>query len=466
MDGDRTETAAAEPARPSESGAANGGDRLDVSQLRRRNLLGELALWVLSNRTILGWLRKWKPFFRLGGITYAVRAEHVREILSRDQIFNVEGDRIERANGAGHRARGSNFLLGMQAAPERKRGGCPMQAHAARQGLDAKPAADLSYYEYQTLVMRHFPLEDLAWVSSIVEREAYAAMSAVEKGSVDAIRSLIARTALAIVREYYGVPVHDREDFANVTCAISHWLFYPEVTDKFDDLGTKASARLNAQIDAAIAVAKRTSERRTIVQRLVADGAITEETARTIVFGMIMGFVSTNTMAGGHILEVLLDHPDYLEHTRAAATSARRDDERLRRCLFEAIRFKPLVREPLRLCVEPYTVGEGTRSQRRFKPKDRIITLTRSAMMDETFVKSPNDYNPDRSAHESIVFGHGLHRCIGAPIAEVHLVQTFRVLLQRANLRRARGPEGVMKNLGPFPERLIVTFDAVSGSRS
>ena len=79
---------------------------------------------------------------------------------------------------------------------------------------------------------------------------------------------------------------------------------------------------------------------------------------RAILIGMIDGFVPTNTMAGGHILEMLLRKPVFMARAQAAASAD--DDALLKRCLFEAMRFKPLNPGPFRSCAEDYTIASST----------------------------------------------------------------------------------------------------------
>ena len=62
----------------------------------------------------------------------------------------------------------------------------------------------------------------------------------------------------------------------------------------------------------------------TVLGRLLtmqANGApgLSDEVIRSYLIGLITGFVPTNTMAAGHMLEMLLRRPDFMAPTRAAA---------------------------------------------------------------------------------------------------------------------------------------------------
>jgi cytochrome P450 len=80
-------------------------------------------------------------------------------------------------------------------------------------------------------------------------------------------------------------------------------------------------------------------------------------------------------------------------------------------------------------------------------------------MFDERRVDNPRDFNPGRPASHYMLFGYGLHWCVGAFIAKAQITQTLKALLLKDNLRRAEGPDGQLRRLGPFPEHLVVEFD-------
>ncbi|HTU61070.1 MAG TPA: cytochrome P450, partial [Polyangiales bacterium] len=388
---------------------------LDVSALDKPTAK-EVFLALCWRPEVFRVLRAVRPVLRLGGFVFLTRHDDVRTLLEHDREFHVEGRRIHKANG------GHDFVLGMQ---DDKR--CPF-----RQLQAAEQANPPSYRDYQRWVMQHFPLEDLTTLRTLMREVAERAVG--QGGYVDAASGLITHVAIAVCRDYYGVDVpRDKEsDFANTTFAVSRWLFDPEKSSRFDRLGGHASDRLRRMIYRSIASAARDS-RDTVIRRLMQAGVPSPQIC-TIIFGMISGFVPTSTMATGHILQVLLSRRDAYEASRAAALA--QDDVRLERCLFEAMRFKPLVREPLRVCQEPFTFSESSRWKGSVRPEDRIIAITASAMMDEAAFPDPERFDPDRAIPHSLLYGAGMHRCIGAPIASLHAVESLRALLRAGDLRK------------------------------
>jgi cytochrome P450 len=170
---------------------------------------------------------------------------------------------------------------------------------------------------------------------------------------------------------------------------------------------------------------------------------------------MLAGFVPTNTLASGHMLEMLLRRKD----VKACAEQAVRDndDGLLWRCLYEALRFKPINLGPFRECVSGYTIAEGSSRAKRIPPGTRVLASTQSAMFDERGVVDPRKFDPERPGHESMVFGYGLHWCIGAFLAKAQITQTFKPLLKRG-VRRAPRPDGRLQTIGLMPAHLTVEF--------
>lgn len=178
---------------------------------------------------------------------------------------------------------------------------------------------------------------------------------------------------------------------------------------------------------------------------------------RAILIGMVTGFVPTNTMASGHMLDLLLGKSDWMRQAREAARAG--DDDLLKRCLFEAMRFWPLNPGPFRVASEDVVIAAGTRREKMIKKGTKMLVSTQSAMHDPRRVDNPEIFDPSRDQTDYMLMGFGLHWCIGAPLAYAQITQTFKALLERDNVRRAPGTDGKMTTFGPFPESLWVEYD-------
>ena len=384
----------------------------------------------------MGVLRTYWPILRVPFIRLAVvtRFEHVQEVLAQEQVFQVTvGPRMKELMDR------TPFVLAMQNGPE--------------------------YTRQRRQIMQAFRFEDVA--TTIAPRSAALAEQIVAGcgGRIDAIEGLLTRVPTLLCKDYYGVDVPDPKLFAQWTIAMSAYLFGPP----FLKLRKKAAAARAAAscmrplLDHSIHKAKHAPDRSSsIVARLVGmqekeRGDPSDDMIRTELFGMLTGFVPTNTIASGNVLEMLLRRPDFMKQAQAAARAD--DNELLRRCLFETMRFKPINPGPFRECARDYTIADGSSRAKRIPARTRLLVSTQSAMFDERSVVEPEKFDPNRANHEYMLFGYGLHWCIGAFLAGAQITQTFKPLLKRRGLRPAPGRDGQIQTIGLIPAHLTVEFD-------
>lgn len=404
----------------------------DPEDLNSRGFGAKLAARILARpQWLFGILRRFAPVVQFRGFAFIFRYDDVVDALKADAELKVPfGPKVEALNG------GPNFLLGMADGPD--------------------------YRRLRTQVADLFTQKDNEEIIAPLAAEAAKAIVAKGQVRLDAIEDLVIRVPIEICIRHYGVDVPDVRAFGQWTVAMSTYMFGdPLDNPKVKRCALAAGDALRVIVDAAIAKAKAGGSPGTVAERLVQaqakDPTLTDEVARSILIGMITGFVPTNTMAGGHMLEMLLQRPDFLAHAQAAALDG--DDERLKGCLFEAFRFKPLNPGPFRECGSEYVVAPGTRRETRLKPGTKVLVSTQSAMFDPQRVVKPKAFDPSRPPSEQFYFGFGLHWCIGAKLAEAQITQTFKPLLLRPGLRRAAGHAGTLRRLGPFPAHLEVVYN-------
>jgi cytochrome P450 len=268
---------------------------------------------------------------------------------------------------------------------------------------------------------------------------------------------------MLICEKHYGLRIDDKPGFARWTIAMSSYMFGDPANDpKIKEAAFAAAALVRPIVDEAIDRAQAGATEDTVIARFVQrqkedPSAMPDNVMRAIMLGMITGFVPTNTMASGHILEMLLSKPDWMRQACAAAREG--DDELLTGCLFEAMRFWPINPGPFRVAAQDVVIAAGTKREKLIKKDTNLLVSTQSAMHDPRRVENPDQFNPRRERDNSMLLGFGLHWCIGAPLARAQITQTFKALLERGNVRRASGKDGKMTTFGPFPENLWVEYD-------
>jgi len=315
-------------------------EAFDEKGLEVSSRFDSLREWVLSSPRRLKWFaRTFGLLFKLPGFSWSIlwRYDDVREVLSRDEQFPVAwGERMIEVT------HGRNFVLGMPRGPE----------------------YSLSYAQLAAA----FPLAE---VPELVERPAAELAAAIledkaKKGcELDAVEDLITAIPTQLCESYFGIRIQDKVLFAKWTLAISSYLFSPTSSESEKALGRAGAACLRKTIRDSIASAKSSPREHTVLQRMLGMG-LDDDVIHAQLFGMILGFIPTNVLAGGNILETLLRRPEFLERARVAARAD--DDLLLWRCLREALRFRHINPGPWRICPLGYTVGEGGPSPTRIRP--------------------------------------------------------------------------------------------------
>ncbi len=382
----------------------------------------------------------WPPIWRL-----VTRYADVVEVLTNHEVFKVAMAEETRLLNDGV-PDGTSFILGLD--------------------------GDEEYWRQLRLVMAYFKRDDVATIVVPAAREAAQRIVESSDGRLDAVQDLILEAPLRLCEQYYGlvVPPESRKQFKLATIAMSGYLFGPPFSRPSMQQTVLAGADIvreviRASVDQELDRAAKepgSPPKDTVLARL-ARGGLDKDSGLdrllicSFITGMVIGFVPTNTMAAGHILEMLLSRRDFLEAAQAAAHSG--DDALLSRCLFEAMRFMPLNPGPWRRCACDYVLARGTWRATKIRKGTYVLASTQSAMFDPRQIADPYRFDPGRAASDYMLFGHGLHWCAGRFIADAQITQMFKALLLKTNLRRAEGRDGTLRLLGLFPEHLTVEFD-------
>lgn len=404
----------------------------DLGRLRSKGVASRIAGFLFNDpRWALALLRRFWPNLAIGNFLLVTRNADVRDILER-------GDEFETPYGPEmtELARGSNFILGMQ------------------DGAD--------YRRMKSSVLSAFPPAEIeALVRPIAARHSQEVMTRASPG-FDAIADLMKIVPVRICRDYFGLEIDDESEFADWAIALSALFFSdPTANPATRQLAVVAGDRLIKVIDRSIdAIRERGAKDEQPLARLVRlldQDRLSLPDIHSIMLGMIAGFVPTNVLAGSNCLDVILSRSDARQAVDKAL--ANNDTGRLDKAILEAMRFKPIWVGPWRYTARDATIARGTRRERLVKAGTVVMPSTLSAMFDPEAVQSPNRFDTSRPHRDYLVFGYGIHQCIGAEIARIQIGESLRALFQKRNVRRAPGRAGRMTQVGAYPDSLKVDFD-------
>ncbi|KQV01506.1 cytochrome [Mesorhizobium sp. Root102] len=404
----------------------------DLGRLRSKGVASRIAAFLFNDpRWALALLRRFWPNLAIGNFLLVTRNADVRDILER-------GDEFETPYGPEmtELARGSNFILGMQ------------------DGAD--------YRRMKSSVLSAFPPAEIeALVRPIAARHSQEIMTRASPG-FDAVADLMKIVPVRICRDYFGLEIDDESEFADWAMALSALFFSdPTASPVTRQLAVVAGDRLIKVIDRSIdAIRERGAKDEQPLARLVRlldQDRLSQPDIHSIMLGMIAGFVPTNVLAGSNCLDVILSRGDARQAIDAALAS--NDTGGLDKAILEAMRFKPIWIGPWRYTARDATIARGTRRERLVKAGTVVMPATLSAMFDPEAVQRPNHFDTSRPHRDYLVFGYGIHQCIGAEIARIQIGESLRALFQKDNVRRARGKAGRMTRVGAYPDGLKVDFE-------
>ena len=324
-------------------------------------------------------------------------------------------------------------------------------------------------------------LEDLPKIAEWSRGYAESLLDA-SGGTIDVVTDLITRTATETCCRYFGLSVNDPVAFAHWSIAVSSLLFADPLGDpETRKLALNGAARMRAVLEDAVARVhgnNRIGEasdsegdagsrkvRETLVDRLMDPSltgtALADAEVVATLMGMAAGFIPTNTLAAGNMLEELLADSDLMKRARCAALRGAGDEKALEKVLLEAARRNPALSPgQWRHVVSPATIAKDTGRARTVKPGDLVMVAIASALRDSR----TKPWSPEQTAQ--LVFGVGHHSCLGKLVAMKQIVQVFMALLRRKDLRVASGRHGWMQRMGVFPIRLDMTFASPTSTQS
>lgn len=416
-----------------EQGPVSAMPPFDIGRLRSK---GGIKEWVKSlffedARWWLKIVRRWWPTPRIGKFVLVTRDADVREVLERESEF-ITPYGLEMTEMAG----GANFVLGMQDGPD--------------------------YRKLKKPLLSAFPPDEVeARVRPIAARHAREIMDRASPG-FDAIAGLMKVVPARICREYFGMIVDDETEFTDWSIALSSIFFSDPTADKATrELAIVAADRMVKAVDRSIAAIREGSALPdTPLARMVAmmdKGVLTLTEVHSVMLGMISGFAPTNLLAGGNCLDVILSKPEAQQAVRVAIGAG--DTEALDKAVMEAMRFKPIWIGPWRYASADLRIAAGTKREKLIPQGTTVMPATLSAMFDPDAVERPDEFDPERPRKTYMVYGHGIHVCIGAEVARVQIGECLRAIFAKKDVRRIPGGAGKMTRLGAFPEHLRIDFE-------
>ncbi|HKO25499.1 MAG TPA: cytochrome P450, partial [Chloroflexota bacterium] len=243
-----------------------------------------------------------------------------------------------------------------------------------------------------------------------------------EAGRMDVIQDFAYPLPAIVIAEMLGVPPEDRDQFRI-------W------SDDFGALIGRSDLTLDGATRALRGVAefmdyfrnivawRRASPRDDLLQSLIAaedrgDALSEEELLANCVLLLAAGHGTTTHLIGNGLL-ALLRNPDQLRKLRD-------DPTLIAAAVTELLRYDSPVQATGRVAAQELPIGA-----RRVGVGEGLILCLGAANRDPEQFPDPDRLDIGRRENRPIAFGHGIHFCLGAPLARIEAQIAFATLLRR-----------------------------------
>ncbi|HTH04610.1 MAG TPA: cytochrome P450, partial [Ilumatobacteraceae bacterium] len=266
---------------------------------------------------------------------------------------------------------------------------------------------------------------------------------------VDLVKTFAFPLPFTVICELLGVPDNDRAPFGR---ALTSLLAPYSTPDEF--ARAKVASDTVVSMLGELVATKRHSPGDDLVTALLeaheGDERLNEQELLSTIFQLIVAGHDTTTSLIGNSVVALLRNPEQLELLRS-------DPSRIGDALEEFLRYDaPVPHSTFRYAVEPVALGGVT-----IPAGAQVIISLAAANRDEARNAEPELLDIDRDDARHLAFGHGIHFCLGAPLARMEgqlalgsLLARFpelRLAVDDADLHWGHGDGLVLRGLTTLP---------------
>lgn len=386
----------------------------------------ELTNWATGHPgNILSALHKLRPVLTIKNISIVTSFDAVKDVLSRDQDFNVTYDDKMRAI-----TEGAGFFLGWD-------------------DDSVKGASDRINMQ---LAFRRDDIDTI--IKPLLKKLADKHSPALKEGK-DLVADFLTPIPAEFAIEYFGFSKIEPQWLHKVTAGLFDYIFIdiadnPQITARALEYAKELRDVLDAEI------ASRQAGPNTVLGRCIKLGddsmpGFDAVNMRNNILGLLIGLVPTTAKSASMAFDYATQEDGQAQKTREyyqsnsleAAVSYTRELTRLNP-------INPGLFRKTSADVELFSLGH-----RYVIPKGNfVLASTYTAMRDHKFITKPLSVAAGRPDSNYLTYGVGLHSCFGRYINDLHVGSLLYYAYQASPLERIAGAEGNLMFVGAFPTSL------------
>jgi len=272
-------------------------------------------------------------------------------------------------------------------------------------------------------------VEDLRARVQTVADELLEAVSL--RGQMDVVNDYALPLPITIITEILGVPTRDRHKFHKWTQAVVS-LTSPSPTLRVLPVVWRFIRYLRHFFKV-----RQRDPHNDLVSALIhaeesGDRLSQNELLAMVFLLLIAGHETTVNLISGGVL-ALLENPDQMKKLRS-------DQELIKPAVEELLRYT----SPVFMTTERYALEDVSIHGVPIAKGEMVLGVIGSANRDENVFACPDELDLGREPNRHLSFGHGIHFCLGAPLARLEAQIAFKTLLRRMpHLRLNASPDSL-----------------------
>lgn len=300
-------------------------------------------------------------------------------------------------------------------------------AEPSGQGLDASIIRidPPRHRQLRALATQAFTPRTVARLEGRITEIVNGLMTQVEcQGHMDLIDDLAHPLPTLVIAEMLGVPVEDREQFRR-------WSNQIVGSEPVERPGGIGPGRAMGEYFRRLLPERRRQPREDLISALLQaqlDGTPLSEIELLgfCILLLVAGNETTTTLLGNALL-TFDEHPEVMEELHA-------NPALMPGAIEEVLRYRPPARLMFRRTTQAAELGGQT-----IPAGEDIVAWIASANRDEEQFPDPDRFDIHRTPNRHLAFGHGIHFCLGAPLARLEARIVLTLLLERwSDIRRVR----------------------------